>query len=45
MNIFGFVENEAVQGLFLALGYGISLGFVFALLRFIIANFLEYKKL
>jgi hypothetical protein len=45
MNLFGFSQNDALQGLFLAYGYGVTLGFAFALLRFMIMNFLEYRKL
>jgi len=43
MNWFGFELVTSVEGLYLAFGYGIALGFIFSLLRFIIYYFLGEK--
>lgn len=44
MNLFGFNYSDAVQGLFLAFGYGLSIGVVFAVARFLIFTVLERKE-
>jgi hypothetical protein len=43
MNIFGFIANDAIIGLFFSLLLGTMFGFVFGLIRYMIFSVVERK--